>query len=69
MSFYTKGKFVGTNQEFQAFLQGRESIRGFIADKLHEAPLDADGYAIVNVQALLKLLGEDYEETKHNPEQ
>jgi len=61
MSFYNHNKFVGTNQEFRAFLQGRESIRAIIIDKLREAPLDSDGYAIVNVEALIKMLGETYD--------
>ena len=64
MSYYFRDKFVGTNTEFKAFLQGRESIRAFIIDKLKEAPLDPDGYAIVNVQALIELLGETFENPK-----
>lgn len=61
MSYYNHNKFVGTNIEFKAFLQGRESIRATIIELLHEAPLDPDGYAIVNVQKMINLLGETYD--------
>lgn len=61
MAFYSTNKFVGTNVEFKAFLQGRESIRAIIVETLREAPIDQDGWAVVNIESLIETLGETYE--------
>jgi hypothetical protein len=62
VSYYDKNKFVGTNIEFKAFLQGRESIRAEIVTKLNEAVTDQDGWAVVNLKQLIEYLGETFEQ-------